>query len=276
MDEELTKILRDAISVSRSGRQRSTGEALMAITQDFTRKQALGHGRYPVELDSAAARELEARADEWFDISRTVLVEGGLGWTKSVAVEMESLLRGEVTRDWEELYGRIQQKETAMTKTRVAELVAAQDRANVKLKSQLDRAVLAQDRSTLSNDQLLASPRYVSIQRARNKARDFLAAEPPDLANGTKEAVAAVEQLARLVIGQPKKTLGEAIKVLRQDHDVPPPILKGLEELWGWASTTEGVRHGAGELSTRDRALARYIVAQCDAALAYLATLDAP
>jgi hypothetical protein len=89
-----------------------------------------------------------------------------------------------------------------------------------------------------------------------------------------KEAVGAVEALARIATSKPKATLGEAIKTLRSDGKIEPPLLKGIEELWGWASEEPGVRHSVleGPLQIAD---ARYCFKLAEAALGLLLAVDA-
>jgi hypothetical protein len=60
--------------------------------------------------------------------------------------------------------------------------------------------------------------------------------------------VGAIEQLARIVTASPKAKLGECITTLRKTGRVQPPLLRSIEELWGWTSGEPGVPHGAGAI----------------------------
>jgi len=90
----------------------------------------------------------------------------------------------------------------------------------------------------------LAAPRYSGVRTHLSKSQSFLAQDPPDLANSAKEAICAVEALARLVCNDQTSTLGELVKELKARQDLDPALLKALEGMWGYTSNAPGVRHG--------------------------------
>jgi hypothetical protein len=96
---------------------------------------------------------------------------------------------------------------------------------------------------------------------------------PADPTNAAKETVSAVEQLARIVTGAPKGSLGDCLKALQAANRVQRPLLKGVEELWGWTSGEPGVRHGAGTITPAE---AQYILTIAEAALLLLLSVDVP
>lgn len=83
-----------------------------------------------------------------------------------------------------------------------------------------------------------------------------------------------MEQLGRIVTSTPSATLGDVVKHLRANETVTPPLLKGLEELWGWTSTTDSVRHGASA-DTLSPDETEYVFALASAALGLLLAKDA-
>jgi hypothetical protein len=124
---------------------------------------------------------------------------------------------------------------------------------------------------------VLSSPRYAGPAAHWAKVRRF--SNPPperDPENAAKEAVAAVEALARIVIGDHSLTLGEAIKVLKKGGRLAPALGKALEGVWGFTSNAPGVRHGAAVLSPLASPEENFVVQTSAAAIKMLLALDGP
>ncbi len=172
------------------------------------------------------------------------------------------------------MVGLLRKNATGRAEARIDQLEGAQNRVHVEFGHELDLLVFAEDRSRIPVREQLAAPRYSAVLTAWHKSRAHVDGTPPDYVNAAREAVAAVEQLARIVTGKPTATLGDAIKELRGSARIQAPLLKGIEEIWGWASNTAGVRHGAAPTLTVDASTGRYIIAQSDAALALLLSID--
>lgn len=270
MDSRLEKILRGLIAAERSRRQLPVASAVAKAIERIPP----GHGYYFVAVDLEAAREYDLRAKQWIELAKRVLDEAGFAWTTARAAEVESFLASELIADSNELVGLIRSRTQGRGNARMTELDSATQRVRAEIPHQLDLLVLAQDRNRVPVAEQLLAPRYAAVRAAWSKALDLLDAPQPDYSNAAKDAVGAVEQLARLVVGEPAATLGDAIKALRGSGRVEPPLLKGIEEIWGWASDTPSVRHGASAVQL-DSVKARYIVDQATAAIALLLSLDA-
>jgi len=128
--------------------------------------------------------------------------------------------------------------------------------------------------SSIPIDRLLSAPRYDGPALHWQKAQDFLIAEQPDLANAAKEAVCAIEGLARVVTGVHTETLGELVKRLKGQYNVNPAMAKSLEGMWGFVSNSPGVRHGGATPANIEEGEARYVVDSCEAAIRFLLGLD--
>ena len=91
----------------------------------------------------------------------------------------------------------------------------------------------------------------------------------PDFRNSIKESISAVEAAAREATGQPKATLGDALKKL----NLHPALKQAFLKLYGYTSDEHGIRHA---LSDRSLALtvddARYFLVSCSAFANYLVT----
>src|SRR5207237_325871 len=62
LDQNLKLIISGMISVERSRQSAKAREAAVTVRDDWTRKRALGHGRFPIEIERVCAAELEYRA----------------------------------------------------------------------------------------------------------------------------------------------------------------------------------------------------------------------
>ncbi len=245
MDEQVIQLISDMVETERSRRALPADKALVAIRDNVTRAGALGHGRFPLLLDEASAKEYESRAEAWLAIARRVALELLIEWTPDRARNVGHKLRLELTKDWQEIYSRMERFAKAGRGLRVDLLDAAKVRAECHLDQELALLVLKADRTRLPILERLSADRYQAVAAAWRKANDLLNHPTPDLANAAKEAVGAVEALARITVGDSRATLGEAIKTLGAAGRVKPPLLKGIEELWGWACGEPGVRHAA-------------------------------
>lgn len=121
----------------------------------------------------------------------------------------------------------------------------------------------------------LAAPRYAGPLEHWNKANNFVFGPSRDTANAAKEAICAVEGLARIVTGRTQETLGDLIKHLRATGKLNGAMAKTLEGIWGFTSNAPGIRHGSSQpvdLADHD---AQFVFDASEAALKYLLNLDA-
>lgn len=122
----------------------------------------------------------------------------------------------------------------------------------------------------------LSVPRYAGPKHHLAKAVDFMTANPPDHPNAAKEAISAVEGMARIVAGDPAATLGDLISRLRGQGRLNPALARALDAVWGFASTSPGVRHGATGPVTITLDEADFVLGTSRAALGLLLSLDTP
>lgn len=273
MDDKVRALVNSMIENARRGRVVPANKAMLVVRDKYTRAQALGNGRITLEYDEIAAREYDSRVTEWLGIVVRVADDLQIAWTSELALDMRHLLELELSKDWDESYSRLEQFNKGGRSLRMGELEATKNRAIRRIENELALRVLASDRTRLPIAQRLSADRYRAVLNAWEKASGMLDGQSPDLANAVKDAVGAVESLARLVISDPTATLGQAIKVLQVEGRLRPPVLKGLEELWGWTSSEPGVRHAATEEPLRIED-ARYFFKLAEAALDRLLGLD--
>lgn len=272
MDNDISSLIHAMVQTERSGRSAPLAAALRDIKGSFGAKGALGHGRLPVDLDSRAAEDYEQRARAYLGIAKRVMQETETPWTRDARAVVLHTLTTELVTDWEELVDALRRAVGQQGRARIELTEAAKNRAAAVLEQETSLQLLRQERTRLPLIELLGAPRYVDVLAAWRKADDASRGIPPDFAHAAKEAIGAVEALARILVGEPSATLGECVKRLRSHGQVAGPALKGIEELWGIGNATPGVRHGAS--ASVDEATARYVVHISQAALNLLLSAD--
>jgi len=90
----------------------------------------------------------------------------------------------------------------------------------------------------------------------------------PDYRNCAKESISAVEGVCKLFGGG--KTLGDALKILKQKVDIHPAFERALSALYGYASDQGGIRHALLEKSTVSFTDAKFMLVSCSAFTNYL------
>jgi hypothetical protein len=122
----------------------------------------------------------------------------------------------------------------------------------------------------------LQAPRYSGPLMHWSAARAAIRASPPDGLRAANQAVGTVEAIARIVTGQCNATLGECIKSLKLTGHLDGATAKGIESLWGFTSSSPGIRHGAMARVELQIAEAEYVINAAEAAGKLLLSLDAP
>ena len=88
----------------------------------------------------------------------------------------------------------------------------------------------------------------------------------PDYRNSIKEAISAVESACRVVTGNPKATLGDALKQLEtKGIRIHSALKASFDKLYGYTSDEGGIRHSLLEQSTVDFEDAKFMLVSCSA-----------
>lgn len=233
------------------------------------------HSARNVVADHVFGDELEARALRWLALCRRVFRETRTPWTEQHTEQMTTNLGEAISEDAAGLKAKFFAVPGIIKEVgQPGYSASASDYALTRIRDELLLLALAQEAARVPlQDQLLAA-RYAAVRAAWSRANDQFAAHPKDYRPVVLEATGAVEELARLLIGNPTATLGSAIRELRKDDRVPPPLLSGIEELWGWASGEPGVRHGASVDSPVSSDEARYVLTLANGAIGLLISRD--
>jgi hypothetical protein len=137
--------------------------------------------------------------------------------------------------------------------------------------------VLAPITNDLEADEVesaLTSANDLGLHGAENHIRSAVeklaVRKNPDYRNCIKESMSAVESIARLMSGDPKATLGAALKVLKGRMGLHSALEQAFTKLFGYTSDEEGIRHGmlgAPNLEFED---AKFMLVCCSAFVNYL------
>jgi len=94
----------------------------------------------------------------------------------------------------------------------------------------------------------------------------------PDYTNTIKEAISAVEAICKLIIDDPKATLGMALDRLEktQKIDMHEKLKSAFKNLYGYTSDAQGIRHGFIGKANLDVEDARFMLIACSAFINYL------
>ena len=94
--------------------------------------------------------------------------------------------------------------------------------------------------------------------------------QEPDYRNSIKESISAIESLVRAITGNPKTTLGDALKSIDQKIRIHPALKDAYIKIYGYTSDSGGIRHGMTEDSECDLEDAHYMLISCSAFINYL------
>ena len=99
----------------------------------------------------------------------------------------------------------------------------------------------------------------------------FADREHPNYANTVKESISAVESQCCILTGNPKASLGDALKKLESSGvKIHSALNRALHQLYGYTSDDPGIRHGSTDPANVDAALAQFMLVTCSAFVNYL------
>jgi hypothetical protein len=99
--------------------------------------------------------------------------------------------------------------------------------------------------------------------------------EKPDFRNSIKESISAVEALCKIITGDKKATLGQAIKRLKDAGvQLHPTLESAWSKLYGYTSDESGIRHALSDERTVGFSDAKYMLVSCSAFVNHLLDLS--
>jgi hypothetical protein len=116
---------------------------------------------------------------------------------------------------------------------------------------------------------LATDPRFAGPLAQWQKARQHLSDRPPDSENCIKDAVGAVEGVARILHGS-SDTLGQIIKPLGKSLGVHAALTGAISNLYGYLGDEQAVAHGATVAPSDLLPEAEFLLHSCAATIVFL------
>jgi hypothetical protein len=112
---------------------------------------------------------------------------------------------------------------------------------------------------------------FPGVSEHIKQAVSLLARRPePDYRNSIKESISAVEGLCAAITGDPKATLGAALKVIDSEAPLHPALRSAFDKLYGYTSDAEGIRHSLMEEPNLQQEDAVFMMVACSAFTSYV------
>src|SRR5581483_4724436 len=177
-----------------------------------------------------------------------------------------ALLQERLSEDWNTI-ATIRENRAGPNAPQTGLLPEANDVADREIAEELEMRVLRQERQQLPLADLLAPPRYDAVRVAWQAARRALDQSPSADDETVRQAIGAVEGLARLAANEPTKTLGDCLKVLgREKDDAGRRLLESIEKVYAYTNVVASGRHGGGPGDPPQPPEARYVLEVAEAA----------
>ncbi len=120
-------------------------------------------------------------------------------------------------------------------------------------------------------DEAFSDTEFPAVHAHLRRALELLSdRKQPDYRNSIKESISAVESLAQTISGQPKATLGDALKVLERTNKIHPALKEGFSKIYGYTSDEGGIRHAMLDEPNLSPADAKFFLLSCTSFINYL------
>jgi len=117
----------------------------------------------------------------------------------------------------------------------------------------------------------LEDERFLGVRSHLHTALRLLSdRDGPDYRNSIKESISAVESMVKVVTGQPKASLGDALTDLEKRGRLHTALKKGFSRLYGYTNDEGGIRHAMLEEPELSAADAKYFLLSCTSFINYL------
>lgn len=97
----------------------------------------------------------------------------------------------------------------------------------------------------------------------------------PDYRNSIKESISAVESYCSILTGNPKATLGQALKQIEKDNNIHSALKNSFSNLYGYTSDADGIRHALLNDDNLNQEDAKFMLVACSAFINYLRQKEA-
>lgn len=120
-------------------------------------------------------------------------------------------------------------------------------------------------------DSALGDDRFLGVTQHLRRALELFAdRDNPDYRNSIKESISAVESMAKILAGDSKGTLADALRTVSKQGNLHVALRDGFLKLYGYTSDEGGIRHAILEEPNITHADARYFLMSCTSFTNYL------
>lgn len=117
----------------------------------------------------------------------------------------------------------------------------------------------------------LLDTRFTGVNKHLRRALELFAdREKPDYRNSIKESISAVESMAKVVAGDMKGTLADALRTVSKQGNLHVALRDGFLKLYGYTSDEGGIRHAILDEPNITHADAKYFLMSCTSFTNYL------
>jgi hypothetical protein len=118
---------------------------------------------------------------------------------------------------------------------------------------------------------LQAPPALSPVRLHIEQALKLLSDRPkPDYRNSIKESISAIESLCKLLSGNAKAGLTDALRVVASKAQLHPAQVKAFESLYGYTSDASGIRHALLDEPSLGFEDAKFMLVSCSAFVNYI------
>ncbi len=111
------------------------------------------------------------------------------------------------------------------------------------------------------------NPIEIHLKTALNMLADR---KEPNYRNSIKESISAVETICRMITGDLKATLGQALKIIENKITIHSALKTAFDKLYGYTSDKDGIRHSLMNESDLNFEDAKFMLVSCSAFINYL------
>jgi hypothetical protein len=276
LDPGVADLLRREFETIRGVRNPRLQRVILGVESEATKLGARNGSRFAIAVDERCGVEFMLRGKGYLERTVQRLTELREPWTEGLRRDVELLLRQELEKDWTWMLAfRDARLGPKLKDYGTGDLTNAKTTAIRRIEEELGFRVLRQEKRKLPLAELLAAPRYADVRQHWELANEYAERTPPADKEAAREAVFAVEALARLVVVDPDATLGKAIKLLnKRTDDAGRRLFASIEQVWAFSNQARSLRHGGGAGDEVTSPEAQYVVGVAGNAIRLLLVFD--
>lgn len=275
LPSELVSIADRLIRNALHNRNEQVRADLYRRQDDAVRAGRVGMAYYRQEQQAVCIGEMNERIETIWSVYRRIIVEASVPWTDDIRQDL--LQRITAVMDQEVPYVEEMARDVIVQHGHGFDLFLrdASKGMRERVEAEMDLFGVRYRPVAAAVILQLQAERYAGPRQHWVESLAALRTTPAQATHAAREAILALEGLAKIVAESPNETLGGCIKVLKKRGLLDGATANSLDALWGLVNTTPGLRHGATDEQTLPQAQGEYIVSLSEAALKLLFSLDA-